>query len=243
LAVVGPGAVSTHVAARALPDLGLSLDAALLWPLPLWLGALAALAALALRGGRDDTTRTALGLWLAVAVIAVAAHGPRWWHHGLLIAVPAAGVLALAVVRGGAARVVAVMALGAASVSVGLRPLAAPLDVVCAEEAARRLAALPAGVVVTDRPMVALRAGHVAPPGLAVVSLKRVALREVDDAALARYVVAAGGALRGVWLERFIGDAGLDATPRVAAALRGRQATVWRCPTGPGVLATLPPEP
>ena len=66
------------------------------------------------------------------------------------------------------------------------------------------LATLEPGVVVTDRPMVAARAGHRAPPSLAVVSLKRRAAGLTTDVLVEEMErAAASGILRAVYLERF----------------------------------------
>jgi len=221
-AVGGASLASVHLdAQRSLAGVGASLGEALSPGAALLLPTCAVAPLLVRRG--------AVGLWaatfLAGACAFVALQTPRWWHHslvvGLAVAVVAGVVVGSAMTwalgpRRRAAAVVAVagvvlvvvgggIALSLPATDAALRALDGSGEGACSPSAASSaLALLSPGVVVTDRPMVAARAGHRAPPGLAVVSLKRraaglttsVLVEEMEGAATA-------GTLRGVYLERF----------------------------------------
>jgi hypothetical protein len=117
------------------------------------------------------------GAALAGAVVTVVVVEPHWYHHGLLVSfmavVPAALALARSL-RSVPLLVVTTTALSALGLSTHQAP---PLP---AAEVVDRVRASGATLMLTDRPMVAVRAGVRVPPSLAVVSLKRAAGADLE---------------------------------------------------------------
>lgn len=188
--LVGPhlGALLTpHLAARAAPELarfgpgGLVLTALADWPVT-GLG-LAACAALAWT--RRDATLI-FPTWVGVAVLALLAQRPLWYHHYLLLTVPFAAAIGIALgdgARRGGWRHGMAVALLAALAAGGASRLAA-IDGAAdgtadgarsaMVDAMRRHAGAQHVALATD-PMFAFRAGATMPPTLAILSTKRVA--------------------------------------------------------------------
>jgi hypothetical protein len=217
----GASVVVVHLEARtSLEGVGASLGAALAPAVGLLLPAALSAPWLVRQGAPG--LQAALTLVLACAFVAL--QTPRWWHHGLIVGWAVAAVLGVVVASAlvtprRAAKLVVVVAVAVVVVVLGfawstaagvlrrMLPAATPSPVAlpCGPQAvATSLAAMPAGIVITDRPMVAARAGHRAPPSLAVISLKRRAAG-LDGDTLEREIDAAlaAGTLRAVYLERF----------------------------------------
>ncbi len=149
-------------------------------------------AALAVRRRRG--TLLYLAAWMGAAIGALAVHRPLWYHHALLISVPAALLAAAAVAEALATvarrdsrrrdRVLAVLGLTVAGWFVAVRVVALPGELAGlgapdpADLAIRDQVARGAGQthwMLSDRPLFGFENGLAPPPGLAVISQKRVA--------------------------------------------------------------------
>ncbi|HUW82576.1 MAG TPA: glycosyltransferase family 39 protein [Phycisphaerae bacterium] len=149
--------------------------------------------------------------WILVALAALWRHAPVWYHHHLLVSVPACAIAGIAVgqiASGGfrtqrgwdwivaallrVAAVVAAAALGWAVISGAKRPAGWPwlswrdhdrfvVQVMKAYQHAT-------DVVVVDRQMYAFRAGYAVPPNLSVTSHKRLATGNLTDQEILRTI-------------------------------------------------------
>ncbi|SDH69041.1 hypothetical protein [Roseospirillum parvum] len=205
--------VSPHLAASSggLFGVGGGVDA--LWfklgkePQYLWLGGVGLVASLI--GWR--WSRLLPVLWLAVAGLALMDHQPLWYHHLLLLVVPLAWLGGLAVAPLAAAmasttprwRRLAGLAAGLAVVY-ALSQVAGPIASQIARTerdlvrpagradgkavALLRTHSAPGQLVVTDRPMDAIRAGRLVPPALAVWTDKRRKTGQLSEADIQRII-------------------------------------------------------
>jgi hypothetical protein len=205
LLLVGPasidGLVIPHLAARRAPLLaqygggGVLLTSMADWPVTVLGVAGAALILL-----RRRWNLAVFPIWIGTVGLVLLGHAPVWYHHMILLTVPfaAAGGVALASVfrRPPAALPLraAVAGLAAAALGWAMLPGRLPEPALIGGAAAHVLEEMRAlrdstrTVVATD-PMYAFRAGFDVPPGLAVLSLARVA----TDAHLAVDIQAAFG--------------------------------------------------
>lgn len=172
-------------------------------PAVLLAGALGFVRAVARRG--PDRLTVAAALWSVTAFPLLALHSPFWYHHALMLLVPMC-VLAGPVLGGVATRTAgAILQLEWRKIP----PMAAPLAVAVllsahimarpvinriaeadSRVAARALAAFsrPGDLLVTDRPMLAFRAGLKVPPELAVWSRKRMKIGQLTEADILRVI-------------------------------------------------------
>jgi len=192
--------IGPHSAARSTPvafAAELSLGDLLRPGLPV-LALAAAGATLAVRRRRWPLLY--LAGWTLAAIAALGVHRPLWYHHALLATVPAALLAAVAVceaahalVRRDASRRHRLLAAGVLAVAgwfAAVRIARVPGELVAVGvvtaadrdvEAQVARAAARTRWLLTDRPLFGFESGLPAPPGLAVISQKRVAIGDLTE--------------------------------------------------------------